>query len=46
MIEDTRTDEINITDVMSRVRLINKAFEKKSKKAIKGDKISFMSEII
>ena len=53
-IENERTDEIAMADVIHRVRLIHKAFESKGKKAItngnapniKGDKISFMSEIL
>ncbi len=53
-IENERTDEIAMADVIHRVRLIHKAFENKGKKAItngnapniKGDKISFMSEIL
>jgi hypothetical protein len=40
--EDVKQDEISIGEVVQRVRLIHRAFEKKSKKAIKGDKISFM----
>lgn len=44
--DDVRVDEIAIGDVIQRVRLINRAFEKKTKKNIKGEKISFMSEII
>jgi len=40
--DETRTDEVAIADVIQRVRLINRAFEKKTKKTIKGDKISFM----
>lgn len=45
--DDTyRKDEINVTDVFARVKLIFKAFERKNKKTIKGDKISFMSEIL
>jgi hypothetical protein len=53
-IEGERTDEIAMADVIQRVRLIHKAFDAKGKKAntqgnapnIKGDKISFMSEIL
>lgn len=51
-IENERTDEIAMADVIHRVRLIHKAFESKGKKAsgmqpnLKGDKISFMSEIL
>ena len=44
--ENNRMDEICITDVANKVRLIHKAFEKKAKKTVKGEKISFMSEII
>lgn len=50
-IEEERTDEIAMGDVIGRVRLIHRAFEHKGKKAaqlngnpnnLKGDKISFM----
>jgi len=45
-LDDVRLDEIAISDVIQRVRLIHRAFEKKNKKNLKGDKISFLSEII
>ena len=49
-IENERTDEISMAEVIQRVRLIHRAFENKGKKLassgnapnLKGDKISFM----
>ncbi len=48
-IENERTDEIAMGDVINRVKLIHRAFENKGKRnaqTLKGDKISFMSEIL
>ncbi len=44
-LEDARIDEINVNDVMSRVRLIHKGIEKRTKKAIMSsdtNKATFM----
>jgi hypothetical protein len=51
ILEGERTDEIAMAEVIQRVKLIQKAFENRGKKAtqgggaagaLKGDKISFM----
>lgn len=45
-IDNERMDEIGFSDVFQRVKNIYKAFEKRQKKKLQTDKISFMNDIM